>query len=818
MFNIEEIASITHGKIISLNQGSTINYFFTDSRKTILRPDAAFIAFRGERHNGHEFIPELCQKGIKNFIVEEVTKNWGSWEDKVNIIKVDDSMEALQNIAKLHRQRFQIPIVAITGSNGKTIVKEWLSQILSTRYFTVKSPKSYNSQLGVPLSLLQISNEHQIAIIEAGISKKGEMARLQAMIEPDIGIFTNIGPSHDEGFQNREQKITEKWSLFAKSRLVIFRKDQKIIDQLCPRKSSQKLTWGYDPESIIRIDEVQQTVNSSVIDLFYNNRQYQFVVPFIDEASIENAMHCICAALYFQISQEDIQHQLSVIRKIEMRLELKQGVNGCYIIDDTYNNDLAGLNIAFDFMNQQQGYQRKTLILSDILQSGLPDEQLYKAVNQLIVEKKINRLIGIGHAISQQSHVFQTDSTFYKNTSEFLEHNPTQLFSDELILIKGARIFEFERIVRQLVHKIHGTVLEINLDALIHNLNFYRSKLNPNVKLMVMVKAFAYGSGSYEVASLLQFHRVDYLAVAYPDEGMRLRQQGITLPIMVMNASPESFDKIMDFKLEPEIYSLEQLTAFRHFLAVFQGSASIHIKLDTGMHRLGFEKEHLEQLCHFLLDEKHISVASIYTHLAGADESQHNAFSHQQVDLFEKMSGKIMDFLGIRPLRHVLNSAGIIRFPNYQFDMVRLGIGLYGHESNAILQKELKPISTLKTVISQIKHLSAGETVGYGRKGNIAKESSIATIAIGYADGFPRNLGNGKARVMVNGQFAPVIGNVCMDMTMINITGIEAREGDEVIIFGENPAIQELAERAGTIPYEILTNVNDRVKRVFFTQ
>lgn len=818
MLQFKQLQATTDGRFLQVFEDRPVLHLIIDSRKLLISTEALFFAVAGARHDGHVYIEELYHKGIRQFVVEKPVDLEAIPE--ANVIQVNDSILALQQIASHHRNLFDLTVVAITGSNGKTIVKEWLGQMLSTKLKVVKSPKSYNSQIGVPLSLWQIRPEHEIGIFEAGISQVGEMQKLADIIKPQIGIFTMVGTAHDEGFENRHHKILEKSKLFEHVDKLIYCRDHHDVHELFVKKFNQKelINWGRLENSTIQIKRLKKLAHDAELTLLYEGRKITFAFPFSSEASIENCMHCVAFLLSESFTPAFIQQQINLLDNVSKRLELKQGINGCYLIDDTYNNDFGGLQIALDFMGQQKHNENKTVVLSDLLQTGLNEQVLYKSIGELLHNKGIKRLIGVGKAISKNSAFFKMPAVFYNSTEEFLNHANKSDFHDELVLVKGARHFYFERIVELLQQKNHGTVLEINLDALTHNLNFYRSKLSPRTKLMVMVKAFAYGSGSDEVANLLQFHRVDYLAVAYTDEGVALREHGISLPIMVMNTSSESFGQLIRYNLEPEVYSLAQLKALANFLREANKTIHIHLKLDTGMHRLGFNKHELPNVLEYLANNPAISVSSVFSHLAGADEALHNDFSHHQVKRFIEMKNYLSQNSDIKPLYHILNSAGIVRFPDYQFDMVRLGIGLYGVEASGQEQDQLLPISTLKTTISQIKHIAKGETVGYSRKGVATRDTLLATIAIGYADGFDRRFGQGKGQVYINGQLAPVVGNVCMDMTMVDVTGIEAAEGDEVIIFGKEIPITKLASAIGTIPYEILTNVSERVKRIFFTE
>ncbi|MFN8355331.1 MAG: bifunctional UDP-N-acetylmuramoyl-tripeptide:D-alanyl-D-alanine ligase/alanine racemase [Spirosomataceae bacterium] len=803
---------------------TTKKYLLTDSRKVTSPKESIFFAISGLHHDGHAFLQELYQKGVREFVVERpVPASDLKAMPEATIWQVQHSLAALQGLAAEHRRHFSIPVVGITGSNGKTIVKEWLYQLLSKSYHVVRSPKSYNSQLGVPLSVWQMNDTHTLALFEAGVSKPGEMAKLEAVIQPSIGIFTNIGSAHDEGFENRRQKVLEKLTLFKNAWLLIYCKDYPEIDQAIQddfrvnNPDCQLLGWSRKQPAEVRVSQRILNDTTSVV-VNHQFATYQFNIPFTDEASVENALHCIVLMIGLGFSPSAIQDGLNRLRPVSMRLELKEGINGCYLIDDSYNNDLAGLTLALDFLHSQQQRKHKVLILSDILESGMSETELYSYIAQLIKNKGVNQFVGIGETFLKNQSLFTPPAKFYASTEDFLQKlRPTDLWQS-VVLVKGARKFQFERIINRLIEKTHGTVLDINLDSISHNLNYFREKIGQDTKIMVMVKAFAYGSGAAEVANLLQFHRADYLAVAYADEGVQLREHGIRTPVMVMNPSAQSFDKMIAHQLDPELYSLRILNEFAEYTYNQNLSSKIHIKLDTGMHRLGFEEHELEALIDVLRQNPNLMVASIFSHLAAADESQFDDFTKLQVERFTRMANQIEEAIGYTPDRHLLNSAGIARFPEARMSMVRLGIGLYGVAVKPEDQAHLQTVGTLKTVISQIKHLTAGETVGYGRRGVVEQDMSIATIAIGYADGYDRRFSGGVGKVLINGQLCPVIGNVCMDMTMVDITNVEAEEGDEVIVFGKNPTIRQLADWIGTIPYEILTGVSERVKRVFYRE
>jgi len=811
--NFSELEKITGGKILRLTKDNKITYLLTDSRKVLISEEALFFAITGERHDGHQFIESLYHSGIRQFIVERKIDD--SLYPEANFLLVTSAVYALQSTVAFHRKQFSIPVIGVTGSNGKTIIKEWLYQLLSPDYRTVKNPGSYNSQIGVPLSVWQLQTYHQLGIFEAGISQRHEMERLESVIQPSLGLFSNIGSAHDKGFQNTEEKIREKIKLFAHAEVIIYCKDQIQAATIIEETFSDKklMSWGKATNANVQIQ-----YDNGISQVNWENKTYYLTLPFRDSASIENIHHCIVLLFHLGLSFEQIQERVLQLKGVSMRMELKQGINHCQIIDDTYNNDIGGLQISLDFLAGQQK-KNKTLILSDVLQSGLDIEDLIPKIEDLVLKSAVTSLILIGLKFSSHQNgwdKFKGKLSFYMTTDEFISKLNRDHYHDEIILIKGARIFRFERIVQLLQRKIHGTVMEIDLGAMVHNLNYFKSKLKPGVRVMAMVKAFAYGSGSEEVANLLQYHRVDYLGVAYTDEGIDLRKNQITLPIMVMNPSEESFPALLEYQLEPEMYNLRMLHSFIQFLNGRQ--AKVHFKIETGMHRLGFDEADLSEAIQLLKQNSNIIIASIFSHIAGADDPQHDEFTREQGLLFNTLSSRLIDELNIKPIRHLLNTSGILRFPDLQFDMVRLGIGLYGVNPTESKEYSLQPVPTLKSVISQIKVIKPGESIGYGRKGKAKEEMKIATIAIGYADGYSRAFSQGKGVVLVNGKRAPVVGNVCMDMTMIDITRINANEGDEVILFGEGLSIYEVASAINTIPYEILTNTSERVKRVFWAE
>jgi Alr-MurF fusion protein len=810
---IRNIISILKANWVGKNDVSIIDSISIDSRSLQNDSNTLFFAISGPNHNGHEYIEDLISKKVQHFVVEYIPENLN---DKANFLIVENTLVAFQKFATFYRSQFDFPIIGITGSNGKTIVKEWLNFLLSPDYNIIRSPKSYNSQVGVPLSILGINEKHNLGIFEAGISMTNEMEKLQKIIQPTIGILTNIGSAHDEGFSDVGEKIKEKLKLFTNVNALIVNKNKTISCFINPK--TKQFTWSSDDKSADVFISAKKIENKTILQCIYLEETFSIEIPFQDQASVENAIHCLMLMLYFGYKPAVINSRMSELYPIEMRLKVKTGINNCTIIDDSYSSDFQSLKIALDFLEHQKQHKKKTIILSDIFQSGLTEEELYSQVSLLIISNKISRVIAIGKTISKFKRKF-INGVAFQNTSEFIEAYDSLDFENETILIKGARDFHFEQIVTLLEQKTHETVLEINLNAVSHNLNFYKSKLNPKTKLMVMVKAFGYGNGGFEIAKLLEHHKVDYLGVAFSDEGIALKNAGINIPIMVLNPESTSFEAIINFKLEPEIYSIKGLKSFIKTAELKKITHyPIHIKLDTGMHRLGFQENDIPELIELLSNNEFVKVKSILSHMATSDSPEHKEFSIAQIQLFDKLSSKLKSALKINPIRHILNTSGISNFPEAQFDMVRLGIGLYGISNDDEEQKYLENVGTLKSIISQIRTIQEGESVGYGRRFMAKKETKIATIPIGYADGISRHLGNGKGYVVINNKKAPIIGSVCMDMLMVDVTDIDCKEGNTVIVFGEQPTIKEIAKLLDTIPYEILTSISQRVKRIFYRE
>jgi len=818
-YTIKNIAPIVEGKILQVSHETTIEHLLIDSRKVYSSSTSLFFALKGSRRDGHQFISELYQRGIQNFIISEMIPVADFPE--ANFILVNDALEALRRLAGFHRKQFNIPVIGITGSNGKTIVKEWLYQLLHENFNIVRSPKSYNSQIGVPLSIWQMNSHHELAIFEAGISRPGEMEKLEKIIQPTIGVLTNIGEAHSENFPNKEEKLKEKLKLFAHASKVISKGDDAWITRQMMRLEINNFLWGRNVTSDLQVISLGRKDFETEVTLNYRHESFQFSIPFIDEASIENAITCCSLMLVAGMDRSVIQERMQQLQPVSMRLELKKAINQCSIINDSYSADLSSLTIALNFLDQQAAGSKRTVILSDFLQTGLTDEKLYDEIASLLRLHRASKVIGIGKNISSCLKTTNNVSyQFYNSTEEFLQQLRSSQFKDETILIKGARIFEFEKIAHALEEKVHQTVLEINLNAIVHNLKAYQNFLHPSTKVMAMVKAFAYGSGGAEIAGILQYHKVDYLGVAYADEGVELRKAGIHLPVMIMNPEETTFDAIVENDLEPDIYSFALLHQFDRYLKrVGLQQYPVHIEIETGMNRLGFDTSDIKKLGRVLNQTDSFKVRTVFSHLAGSEDPAEDEFTLQQHAKFITGSNELEKVLEYSFIKHIANSAAIIRHPLLQMDMVRLGIGMYGVDAAKTKSLELQPVATLKSTIAQLKHLKKGESVSYNRKGVVKQDSVIATIRIGYADGYSRMLGNGVGKMLINHQLVPVIGSVCMDMTMVDVTGIpDVHEGDEVIIFGSQLSIQQIAEWANTIPYEIMTGVSQRVKRVYFEE
>ena len=813
-YTIGELHNIVKGELTG-SRDAVFQHISVDSRTLVSPVETLFIALRGERHDGHSFIRDLILKGVRNFLVEEIP--YDTETNTLNFVQVEDSLHAMQQLIRHHRSQCPVPVIAVTGSNGKTIVKEWLYQLLQPDKKVIRSPKSYNSQVGVPLSVWMLDPTYDMAVFEAGISKPGEMSRLKAMIQPDIGIITNLKEAHQENFSSYEEKAREKLGLFDDCKKIIYCRDHLIINGIAVKRFSKDrlFTWSGKPGADIWLKHEKWEHNQTILTVQYNGNDSGYSIPFSDQASVENSMHLISCMLYLNYSEEDINQRLKDLSPVAMRMELMHGINRCTLINDSYNSDLASLTIALDFLKQQNQHELKTLILSDIYQSGKSGEELYGEVAKIISGKGIKRFIGVGDQISLHKDVFKHGS-FFDSTDDFLASTRQNDFADEAILIKGSRQFQFEKITMMLQQKTHGTILEVDLNAMIQNLNVFRSRLRADTKIMVMVKALSYGSGTYEIANALQYQQVDYLGVAFADEGIALRTAGIKTPVVVMNPEISSFDQMIEYQLEPEIYNFRSLHQFVRILKKHNMlSYPVHIKLNSGMNRLGFDEENMEELTTFLNSHEYLEVKTVFSHLAASEDPDQDTFTRKQISRFEKMSESLMN-RPVNPMRHILNSAGIERFPDAQFEMVRVGIGLYGLSS--VPDSGLQNVSTLKSTLSQLRRIRKGESIGYGRGTISDQDRTIGIVPIGYADGLDRRMGNGNIRFIVNGKPAEVVGQICMDMCFVDLTGVQAEEGDEIIIFGKEQPVGDLARSIQTISYEILAGISSRVKRIYFQE
>lgn len=817
-YSIEYITNQLNAKRIG-NRDSQIDWILTDSRSLCFPEETLFFALKSKRNDGHKYIPELYERGVRNFVVEDLHSDWNNYTD-ANFLQVANPLKGLQKLAEKHRGQFDVSVIGITGSNGKTVVKEWLYQLLSPERIITRSPRSYNSQIGVPHSVWLMNEKTEIGIFEAGISEMNEMEALQSIIRPSVGVLTNIGGAHQENFYSLHDKCMEKLSLFKECDVVIYNADDELISS-CVAKclyGAREIAWSLkDNERPLFIEHIDKNEDSTTIRYRYLGMPNEYTIPFIDDASVENSLHCLAVSLYMMLPPEKITERMARLEPVAMRLEVKEGKNGCVLINDSYNSDLASLDIALDFMSRrsEDKGRKRTLILSDLLETGQSGKFLYRQVAELVHSRGVNCIIGVGEGITEASSRFEVEKHFFRTTEELLASDLLSNLRNEVVLVKGSRNFHFDEITDRLELKVHETILEIDLNALVDNLNYYRGKLKPETKMVCMVKASAYGAGSYEIAKTLQDHRVDYLAVAVADEGSDLRKAGITSSIIIMNPELTAFKTMFDYKLEPEVYNFHLLDELVK-AAEKEGVTNfpIHIKLDTGMHRLGFAPSEMPELIRRLKRQTAVIPRSVFSHLVGSDSTQFDTFTRSQIEMFETASQELQAAFSHKILRHICNTAGIERYSEAQFDMVRLGVGLYGVDP--FTNRMLHNVSTLKTTILQIRDVPKEDSVGYSRKGRLERDSRIAAIPIGYADGLNRRLGNGRAYCLVNGQKAPYVGNICMDVCMIDVTDIDCKEGDKVIVFGDGLPVTTLAEILETIPYEILTSVSTRVKRVYY--
>ena len=819
-YSIEKVTTLIGARRYGNSEGQ-ISWLLTDSRSLCFPEETLFFALKTARNDGHRYIQDLYNRGVRQFVVEQVPEHYDTLYADANFLRVPNTLAALQRLAERHRDEFSLPIVGITGSNGKTMVKEWLYQLLLPSQRIVRSPRSYNSQIGVPLSVWLLNEQTEIGLFEAGISQPGEMMALRDIIQPTIGVLTSLGAAHQENFRSMEEKCMEKLELMHDTEAMVYCSDNDIVSRCIRRMNYQgeKISWSMCDEQASLYVKALTTQHASLttqVTYIWQGEENTFAIPFIDEASIEDCITCAAVALHLGLTPAELAERMPKLEPVAMRLEVKEGQRGCILINDSYNSDINSLDIALDFMSRREGKNR-TLILSDIFQSGISPAELYAQVSDLATKRGITKFIGIGPELTAQADKIQiANKLFFTDVNHFLSSEAFAGLRDELILLKGARSFGFDQITEQLEQKVHETILEVNLNAVVENLNYYRSFMKPETKMVCMIKADAYGAGAVEIAKTLQEHRVDYLAVAVADEGVTLRKAGITANIMIMNPEMTAFKTMFDYDLEPEVYSFRLLDALIK-AARKEGITGwpVHIKLDTGMHRLGFDPEHdMDELIDRLTHQQAVIPRSVFSHFVGSDSDDFDNFSTLQFKRFELGSEKLQAAFSHKILRHIDNSAGIEHFPERQLDMCRLGLGLYGVDpcDNRILNT----VSTLKTTILQMRDVPKTDTVGYSRKGKLERDSVIAAIPIGYADGLNRHLGNRHCYCLVNGQKAEYVGNICMDVALIDVTDIPCKEGDQVEIFGEHLPVTVLSDVLDTIPYEVLTGISNRVKRVYF--
>ena len=819
-YNIEKVTTLIGARRYGNSEGQ-VSWLLTDSRSLCFPEETLFFALKTQRNDGHRYIQDLYNRGVRQFVVEQVPEHYEKLYPEANFLRVPHTLAALQRLAERHRDEFDLPIVGITGSNGKTMVKEWLYQLMLPSQRIVRSPRSYNSQIGVPLSVWLLNEQTEVGIFEAGISQPGEMMALRDIIQPTIGVLTTLGAAHQENFRSMEEKCMEKLELMHDTEAMVYCSDNDIVSRCIRRMSykGEKISWSTCDEQaslFVKSTKPSKTRLATTITYIWQQEENTFEIPFIDEASIENSITCAAVALKLGLTPGELADRMPKLEPVAMRLEVKEGQRGCILINDSYNSDINSLDIALDFMSRREGKNR-TLILSDIFQTGVSASELYAQVSDLATKRGITKFIGIGPELTAQADKIQiADKQFFADVNHFLGSEAFAALRDELILLKGARPFGFDQITEQLEQKVHETILEVNLNAVVENLNYYRSFMKPETKMVCMIKADAYGAGAVEIAKTLQDHRVDYLAVAVADEGVTLRKAGITANIMIMNPEMTAFKTMFDYDLEPEVYSFRLLDALIK-AARKEGITGwpVHIKLDTGMHRLGFDPEQdMDELIDRLTHQQAVIPRSVFSHFVGSDSDDFDNFSTLQFKRFEMGSKKLQDAFSHKILRHMDNSAGIEHFPDRQMDMCRLGLGLYGVDPRD--NRILHTVSTLKTTILQMRQVPKTDTVGYSRKGKLTRDSVIAAIPIGYADGLNRHLGNRNCYCLVNGQKAEYVGNICMDVALIDVTDIPCVEGDQVEIFGENLPVTVLSDVLQTIPYEVLTGISNRVKRVYF--
>jgi len=810
-YTVQQIAEITNSQIIG-DENLIVKTIAFDSRIIYSTKNAAFIAINTQKNSGEKFIEAAIDRGITIIISEHQFPQF----ENVTWIIVDNSVDFLQKLAKYHFENSNLQSIGITGSNGKTILKEWLYQCLWNEFPTVKSPKSFNSQIGLPLSLLQINESHKLGIFEVGISKPNEMQKLENIFHPQIGLLTHIGTAHAANFESEEELIDEKIKLFKDSETIIYNGDNDLVDKKIKELYSSKklISYGFKDHNKVFIKNNISKDENIVVEYF--GEEISFPANQRDEATLTNALALITVLKELGIENQKIVEKINALKAVEMRLEAIEGIKNNIVINDSFNLDLDSLKTALQFLNEYNK-AKKSLVLTDIVGVNSNSQELYEEVSELVNEQKFDSVFLIGDEISKFSDLFKSKTSTFINTQELIDSKHLTELENQIVLLKGARKFEIEKLKDLLELKKHDTVLEVNLNAILHNINYHKSLLKPETKMMAMVKANSYGLGSYEISEFLQHHHIDYLGVAYADEGVELRKKGITTPIVVMNPEQHSYDAIIEYNLEPEIYSFRVLDLFYEAVqkSGYDKKFPIHIKLETGMHRLGFKDFELDQLSE-TLNERNLKVQSIFSHLSSSDVPEEKEFTLKQLEVFEKNSSYFIEKLGYSPLRHILNSSGITSYTNHQYNMVRIGIGMLGESPNSEIQKQLQSVVSFKTVISQISLVENGESVGYSRRYKTDHLTKIATIPVGYADGIPRLIGNQIGKVGINKTLAPIVGSICMDMMMLNVDNIpNVKEGDTVTVFNAKPSLKEFAAYCKTITYEVLTSISPRVKRIY---
>lgn len=805
------LAAISEGISCQLvgSGSAVVDHLAIDSRQLHPHDSTLFVAIKGSHHDGHAHVQEMYDAGTRCFVVERPD---GLPQD-ANYLVVDDSLRALQMLAIWHRSSSQITSVGITGSNGKTIVKEWLNELIGDSKSVIRSPGSWNSQIGVALSIWRIEERHTIGLFEAGISRPNEMDRLKEMIAPQMGIFTNLGPAHSEGFESDKHKAAEKAQLFSECESVVCCRDhQVVVDALLNAGLGEErlLTWSRQGKAPMQILSEEETAYGKKCIVRYEGKAHELDIPFSDDASAENIFHAVLAGLALGVTFRVLKERVRELQPLDMRLQLIEGKGGSTILNDAYSNDPISLNIALDRLRAIASSRSKVAILSTMEDVRKNDLGANSALAEMLRRAELEKVYVIGP--NPDSYKGAGITLHYPDTEALLRSIKEEEFVGKAILIKGSRKYQLERIVERLRAKSHGAVLEVNLSAIKHNLDTYRDLLDERTSVMVMLKAFGYGGGATEIARLLEYEKIDGIGVAYATEGVQLRQDGITTPILVMNTADTGWDVFNRFELQPTVHSIPQLSSLIAYMDAGGGVIDIHLELDSGMNRLGIKKSELDGLLDLIRVKSKVYISSVFSHLAASDSEIHDDFTNEQIDTFNNMFEHISKVLGYAPKRHILNSSGISRHSDHQMDMVRLGIGLYGYDGT-LERNTLRPALSLSAAISQIKHVREGESVGYGRSYIADRDTRIAVLPIGYADGLRRTLSNGVGNFWIGNKAVPIVGKVCMDMTMIDVTNVTCEVGTQAWLFDERRGMDDLCAALETIPYEVLCSLSTRIER-----